>query len=64
MGTIIPIEIYHPMILQRQNLRLTNAEIAAWDKNDNWYEFDTDTVKGWVSPNEVLDFMNMIAAKD
>ena len=41
-----------------------NAEIAAWDKNDNWYEFDTDTVKGWVSPNEVLDFMNMIAAKD
>lgn len=40
-----------------------NAEIAAWDYNDNWYDFGDDNVKGWVSPNDVLAFMNEIAAK-
>ena len=39
------------------------AEIAAWDKDEKWYEFENDTVKGWVSPNELLEFMNMIAEK-
>lgn len=32
----------------------TNAEIAIWDKNNNWYVFDKgDTVKGWVTANEI-----------
>ena len=40
-----------------------DAEIAAW-KGDEWYDFGNDTVKGYVSPAEVLAFMNMIAAKE
>ena len=39
------------------------AEIAAWDKNNVWYEFDNDTVDGWKTPTEVMEFMTMIAAK-
>ena len=43
-----------------------DAEIAAWDKDDNWYYFDTENgkVKGWVKADEVADFMAMIKAKE
>ena len=43
-----------------------DAEIAAWDENGNWYFFDdtNDTVKGWVTPNGVAEFIAMIAAKE
>lgn len=37
------------------------AEIAAWDKDGNWYNFGDDQVKGYVTPNEVLMFLNMVA---
>lgn len=40
-----------------------DAEIAAWDKNDRWYDFGDDTVKGYVSVTETLEFINMIAEK-
>ena len=39
-----------------------NAEIAAWSAQDAWYDFGTDTVKGWVTPDEVAEFIAMIAA--
>jgi hypothetical protein len=48
-----------------------NAEIAAYRDNADgrraeWYTFpayeDGDTVRGWVNPLEVLDFMQRIAA--
>lgn len=38
------------------------AEIAAWDKDGNWYEFENDTVAGWVTSDEVLEFMQKVAA--
>lgn len=38
-----------------------DAEIAAWDKNGNWYDFGDDTVKGYVSADELLAFMNEVA---
>jgi len=37
------------------------AEIAAWDANGEWHQFDGDAVEGWQSPAQVLAFMNMIA---
>lgn len=41
-----------------------NAEIAAWDKDDNWYNFDNDdTVKGYVSANQIANFIQKISAK-
>jgi hypothetical protein len=40
-----------------------DAEIAAWDSNDVWYDFGNDKVKGWVSADEVAAFIQMIANK-
>jgi hypothetical protein len=40
------------------------AEIAAWDSKGTWYDFGDDVVKGYVTPEEVLDFMNKIATKE
>ena len=38
------------------------AEIAAYDKDDNWYEFDTDTVKGYCAADEVAEFIGKVQA--
>jgi hypothetical protein len=40
-----------------------NAEIAAWDADGKWYDFGSDTVKGWVSADEVAKFLAEIAGK-
>jgi hypothetical protein len=41
-----------------------NAEIAAWDRNNEWFIFDNqDQVKGYQTPKEVLEFCNLIASK-
>lgn len=37
------------------------AEVAAWDEDRNWHQFDFDTVRGWMSTDEVLEFMNFVA---
>ena len=41
-------------------LRCKNAEVAAWDSNEEWYDFGTNTVKGYLDADEVSDFMHMI----
>lgn len=48
-----------------------NAEIAAWiteerkhgiNSCDDWYQFDDgNNVRGWQSPSQVLEFINLIA---
>jgi len=40
-----------------------NAEIAAWDADGKWHDFGDNTVKGWVSADEVADFIQMIKSK-
>lgn len=37
-----------------------NAEIAIWDENDQWFDFGTDQVKGWCSPDEVADWIHKV----
>jgi len=39
------------------------AEIAAWNKDDVWYDFGHDTVKGWQTPEDVASFIKMISEK-
>lgn len=41
-----------------------SAEIAAWDKNGEWYDFGDDQVRGYQNPEEVLLFMAQIAARE
>jgi len=38
-----------------------NAEIAIWDKDNNWFDFGSDTVKGWVSANEIAEWIEKIS---
>lgn len=38
-----------------------DAEIAIWDANNNWYDFGSDTVKGWVSADEVAEWINKVS---
>jgi hypothetical protein len=41
----------------------TTAEIAAWGP-DGWLSLgEGDDVRGWCSPDEVLEVMNMVASK-
>ena len=42
--------------------RSHDAEIAAWDADGNWYGFEHDPVDGRKAADEVLAFMNEIAA--
>ena len=38
------------------------AEIAAWDKDGKWTKLSShDDVKGWLSVNDVYEYMSMIA---
>lgn len=41
-----------------------NAEIAIWDKDNNWFNFGSDTVKGWCSSNEVAEWIEKISKAD
>ncbi len=36
------------------------AEVAAWDAEGKWHDFGNDQVKGYMSPDDVMDFMRMI----
>lgn len=40
----------------------SDAEVAAW-KDEEWHQFENDSVKGYQTPADVLAFMNFIAAK-
>jgi len=37
-----------------------NAEIAAVDKNGEWYKFDYDSVQGYVSTDDIAKFILMV----
>ena len=38
-------------------IQSANAEIAIWDASDNDYNFGSDTVTGWVSTDDVADWI-------
>lgn len=44
-------------------MKSRDAEIAAWDRDGNWYRFENDDVKGHVTPEEATEFMALIASK-
>ncbi len=37
------------------------AEIAAWDVEGTWYDFGGDTVKGYVSMDEIAAFIHKVS---
>jgi len=42
----------------------TTAEIAAWGPDRKWLKLsEHDDVRGWCSPDDVLEVMNMVASQ-
>ena len=39
-----------------------DAEIAIWDAEGNWYNFGSDEVLGYQTPDEVADWMAKVKA--
>lgn len=37
----------------------SDAEIAIWDKDDHWFNFGNDTVKGWCNTDEVTTWIGI-----
>lgn len=37
-----------------------NAEIAIWDKNGVWFNFKSDTVKGWIDADEIAIWIDKV----
>jgi len=38
-----------------------DAEIAAWDRDEKWYDFGEDQVKGYCSVSDVMNFLRKIS---
>ena len=41
-----------------------NAEVAAWNSDHEWLPFEYDTVKGWLTTDDVAAFVAKVAALD
>jgi len=41
-----------------------SAEVAAWNANGDWHNFGSDTVTGWQSADEVLEFLAFAASNE
>ena len=58
----------HPagMDLERQDsVESSNAEIAIWDKDGNWYTFDNgDVVEGYCDTNTIADWISKVSKFD
>ena len=39
----------------------TTAEVAAWNSDGEWHNCGGDQVKGWMTPAQVLEFVNFVA---
>jgi len=38
-----------------------SVEVAAWDSDGNWHNFGGDTVRGWLTAEEVADFIIFVS---
>ena len=54
----------HIDFIPQKPMTSKDAEIAAWDSKGVWHRFESDDVKGYCKPAEVLEFLNMIANKE
>ena len=55
---------WRPGEKRTEGLECANAEIAAFnDGGEVWHKFEHDTVSGYCQPNEIADFIALVAAK-
>lgn len=41
-----------------------DAELAIWDANGDWFNFGTDEVKGFVTPDEVALWIHIVSSAE
>lgn len=47
--------------MRSKSWKATSAEVAAWDADNRWHHFECDTVRGWMSADEVVEFVSFVA---
>lgn len=47
--------------LKEEVWKSTTAEVAAWNSDGQWQNCGGDEVKGWLTPAEVLEFIQFVA---
>jgi hypothetical protein len=47
-------------LIQNRTFDAISAEIAVWDAEGTWMNFEHDQVKGWVSADEVADYITKV----
>lgn len=47
--------------MKEELVQSEDAEIAIWDKDNNWFDFGHDQVLGYVPTNEVGDWIGRVA---
>ena len=45
---------------ENESVESKNAEIAIWDKNGVWFNFKSDTVKGWIDADEIAIWIDKV----
>ena len=50
-----------PMKMDGESWKSNDAEVAEWDKDNNWHHFEYDQVRGYISTDEVVQFMGFVA---
>ena len=46
--------------LKSHIVEANNAEIAIWDESNQWFDFGSDKVKGWVNADEVAIWIDKV----
>lgn len=47
-------------IYDRKPASSATAEIAIWDKEGEWYNFESDQVLGYQTPDQVVEWMQKV----
>lgn len=47
-------------IFDRKPAQSATAEIAIWDKEGEWYNFESDQVLGYQTPDQVVEWMQKV----
>lgn len=51
----------HATEMKKDIITSANAEIAIWDKNNKWFDFGSDQVKGYLNSNEIADWIEKVS---
>jgi len=54
----------HDAPMKTRTWKAQNAEVAAWDSEGAWHQFEHDSVDGWLTADEVAAFIHFVATSE